>query len=184
LKITGIVGLDLSITGSGVVKYLPQDSCLVYLGTIGTSSKFGSMVRRWDYSIKKILQLITKDDLVFIEDYAFNVTPNKSSIVTLAEMGGIIKYLIWRKTGRTPICVASTTLKKWLSGSGKLSQDDFKMAGYKKYKIEFGTKDEVIAYTLTDFGRNLVALPRNNLLEYEKKMLKDFELKHPLLGVL
>lgn len=186
LDISGVVGLDLSLTGTGVVRFSNNPAEDKVIMTIGTDSKFGPIEERLKFSIKKIIELISPFDIVFIEDYAYSISPRKSSLTTLAELGGIIKYICWRKTGLWPIAVASTSIKKWLSGKGNLKQENFLLEGYKKYKREFRTKDEVVAYTLADFGHCLIGQPlihplMKQLLKREEEQLELFRKKHPEL---
>lgn len=178
-EISGIVGLDLSITGSGVVRYDVIQNKYDYIETIGTKPIYGSIIERLEFSAATIISKIKKDDTVFIEDYAFGVHPGISRLASLAELGGIIKLLVHKKTGRQTIQMASTSIKKWLSGSGKLPHSDFKIAAYKKYNIEFKTKDEVIAYSMVDFGCNLLIGHTRRLFKYEMDVLDNFTKKHP-----
>lgn len=178
-EISGIVGLDLSIAGSGVVRYDVEDKEYDYINTIGTKPNEGSMPERSGKSAKKIMYIIENTDIVFIEDYAYGVKKNESRLVTLAEFGGLIKFLIFKKTQKLSIQIASGTIKKWLSGNGHLPQDDFKIAAYKKYGIEFKTKDEVIAYSMVDFGFHLLFPPERKLFKYEEESIKNFKKKHP-----
>jgi hypothetical protein len=176
--ISGIIGLDLSITGSGVVRYDISEKRYSFISTIGTKPDFGSMLQRFEYSARGIIPIIQKDDIVFIEDYAYGIGKGVSRLASLAELGGIIKFLINRKTKKIPIQVASTSIKKWFSGSGKLPHSDFKIEAYKKYKREFKTKDEVIAYSLADLGYHLLLPPMRELFKYEQDVIKNFKKKH------
>lgn len=178
MNITGVVGLDLSITGSGVVRYGAVSEKFEYIGTLGTKPTYGNIMKRIGFTASSIMSTMFDNDVVFIEDYAYGVRPGASSLATLAELGGVIKFLVYRKTGREAITVASTTIKKWLSGNGKLPQDDFKIAAYKKYKREFNTKDSVVAYSLADFGVNLVYGPIRELYKYELESINNFKKKH------
>ena len=178
-NISGIVGLDLSITGSGFSRWDIRKNCNSKLQTIGTKPNFGFIMERLEYSASIIISGIEKNDIVFIEDYAFGVRPGISRLASLAELGGIIKFLVYRKTGKSTVQVASTTIKKWLSGSGKLPHSDFKIAAYKKYGIDFNTKDEVIAFSVMTFGRYLLKANDRKLLKYEEEVIKNFKKKHP-----
>ena len=178
-NISGIVGLDLSITGSGVARWDCIENCNSNLRTVGTKPSYGLIMERLRYSAMELINIVEKDDIVFIEDYAFGVRPGISRLASLAELGGIIKFLVYRKTGKPTIQVSSTSVKKWLSGSGRLPHSDFKLVAYKKYATEFATKDEVIAYSIVDFGLHLLFPPKRKLFEYEEQVITNFRKKHP-----
>lgn len=174
--ISGVVGLDLSLTCTGVARIQNIHSMVTH--TIKTKSET-PMCERYVNIIEHIIHILRSNDVVFIEDYAYGVAPKKSRLATLGELCGIVKYVVYRYQGRWSIPVASTTIKKWFSGNGKLAQDDFKMASYKKYGIEFGTKDEVVAHALADFGYSVLGLPLSRVLsKTERKMIDVFRAKH------
>jgi hypothetical protein len=178
-EISGIVGLDLSITGSGVCRLATVRSYSgTFTQTIGTKPKDGNMMQRNAASASKIMDIIERNDIVLIENYAFGVKKDTSKLVTLAEFGGLIKFAVYRKTKRLPLLIASGTIKKWLSNNGNLNKEDFKMAAYKKYNIEFATGDEVIAYSMVDFGFHLLFPPKRKLFKYEEESIKNFKKKH------
>lgn len=179
MNISGIVGLDLSITGSGVVRFDASRGRYNVIETVGTKPEDGNMIQRNGSSAATIMSVIERNDIVFIENYAYGVKKNASRLITLAEFGGLIKFAIYKKTKKLAILVSSTPIKKWVSGKGNLPKEDFKLAAYKKYNIDFATGDEVVAYTMVDLGRHLLFPLKRKLFKYEEEVLKNFKKKHP-----
>lgn len=153
-EVSGIVGLDLSLTGTGYARIDLHTGSILYK-TFGTKASFGEINSRYRFIRSNILDLSTPNDLFFIEDYAYSISPKKSSLATLGELGGVIKYSLEEFTGLWPIAIASVSIKKWLS-CGNLKQEDFKLAAFKKYGVECKTKDDVVAHTLADLAYSLL----------------------------
>jgi len=169
----GIVGLDLSLTGTGMVRLANDDHEHWWFGT---SPGCGNITERSFQIADEIRKNSAKGDIFFIEDYAYGISPKKSSLATLAELGGIVKLVLWRWTGKHPTVVGSGVIKKWISGRGDLKKDMIPVAVYKKFKVEFKKHDEFVAYALADFGfhfHNPKARLRP-LLKYEEQVLKKF----------
>ena len=90
----------------------------------------------------------------------------------MSELNGLIKYVLWRKSGRWPEVVNIQTIKKWV---GAVKKDEMRVKVYKKFSKEFRTTDEVDAFALTDFawhvlcmreGKDSLILQRD-LMKYE-----------------
>ena len=156
-----IIGLDLSLTSTGVCVYsITEDS--VVTESIKTSNKNSYMQR-----YKIILDRITEIDhfmvpaaIYFIEGYSFGSFGKSSSMSNLIELGGIIKYDLNNRE-RFYIDVPPTILKKFVTGKGNAKKEDIKLALYKKYHKEFKNSDEADAYALTMFGLKYLALVSN-----------------------
>ena len=145
----GVVGLDLSITSTGIARYDFESGGSVVTFVVGTDAKFGPIWERLYFSLNGILALVSKDDLVLVEGYAFG---SKYNMAALAELGGLVKFSIWRKTGRWPVIVTPHQLKKFAIGVGKGGKEDMKLAAYKHYRKEFATNDECDAFFLARIG--------------------------------
>ena len=166
-----IVGLDLSLTGTGMARL---DESKHETWNFGTKPEAGTRIERSMMIAEKIRANSEKTDLFFIEDYAYSIKPKQSSLVTLGELGGIVKLVLWRWTGRHPTVIGSGTIKKWISGSGVLRKDMIPVAVFKKFKVDLKTHDEHVAYGLADLGLNLSrSKPVRELYKYEVQILKD-----------
>jgi crossover junction endodeoxyribonuclease RuvC len=147
-----VIGLDLSLTSTGIAVYNIIDDNIFTLA-VSTSSKDIYMAR---YS--KILKVIKDIDhfllpvsLFFIEGYSLGSFGKSSAMSNLIELGGIIKYDLASR-GRSYISVPPTTLKKFITGKGNSKKEDIKLALYKKYGQEFKTSDEADAFSLAIMG--------------------------------
>lgn len=171
--VTGVVGLDLSLTSSGVAR-VGEDGVPTDRFAVGSKASDGLTVGdRYKKILSAILQITRPEDLVVVEDYAYNINAKKSSLAQLAELGGLVKFSVWRRTARWPVTVASTTLKKWLTGKGNAQKDDLKLLAFKKYDIAFKTSDEMMAFGLAEIGHRLVFPEVGRVLfKYEKECLK------------
>jgi len=145
-----VVAFDLSLrnTGVGIFRYGWMHST----ASINTE-KIKSYPDRLGAILKQVLIYVNAEDKVVIEDYAFHA--NMNSLTVLAELGGLVKFSLWRKTGSWPTLINPATVKKWITGKGNAKKEDIKLAIYKKYKLEFPNSDEADAFALGDLGWNL-----------------------------
>lgn len=148
--IGGIVGLDLSLNSAGLAKIAADgtDTWSTKAITVGDCPKRPMWVR-YDLVAKAILKEIAVSDVVFIEGYAFG---RRDTLTVLAELGGIVRYMIWRRTRTWPFPIAISTLKKFATGRGSAKKEDIKLALYKKHRLEFKTNDEADALVLAQIG--------------------------------
>ena len=173
-EISGVVGLDLSLTSTGIARITDKH---VSYAVIPTTPKM-SLGERWEKIIWGIRARIDVRDVIFIEDYAWGkAKKNESNVVTLAEISGLVKYIMWKLVKRMPIPVNPSVVKKWATGNHQAHKDDIKLGCYKKYGIEFKTSDEADAYAIADFGwhvcRKLLG-DRRELSKWEEDMLARF----------
>lgn len=150
-KITGIVGVDSAFTHTGVARIDATGGpdmtwCIETVSTDEVLVRYGQIA-------SKVLEIVRKNDVVFIEGYGF---ATKGRIVVLAGTGEIIKFTIWRKTGMEPITVAPSQIKKFISGNHKLPKEDVKLAAYKLFGKDFPTTHEAEAHTLAVIGSVLL----------------------------
>lgn len=166
-----IVGLDLSLTCTGLAFADPVGSEVIVTRAIKTSVTDGDRLDRYTQIAKEIMMHVGWRTIVIIEDFAFGVTSKKSSLATLGELNGIIKLLVWRKTGMKPTLIGPGQWKKFLSDNGQLKQDEFKIRVWKKYKVDLATVDECVAYTLVKMGQAII-LGTDGCTGYELKVLE------------
>ena len=179
---TAIIGLDLSLTSSGVaVKPALADNRKEKVFAIPTTAK-ESIEDRWKKIALGIKHEVRAGDSCFIEDYAYGMPSQRSNLTTLAEVGGIIKFMLLNM-GVPVFPVSPGTLKKWATGKGNAKKEDMKLAVYKKFGREFVTSDEADAFLLADFGNCVLqrdALLQRKLLAYERAALVEYRKKHKL----
>jgi len=176
----GVVGIDLSLTGTGFAR-LSENGSLDVVESFGTKAGFDILPERWRYIVKCLSFHIEPNDLVFIEDYAYGKATgfskggqkSDSSVITLSELGGIVKLFIYGRTNRMPIPVASTTIKAFF-GSGKMKKDMMPTHIYKKLRVDCNTHDEYVALGLAALGWCASGRTpmRGETLAYEAKACK------------
>lgn len=161
-----VIGLDLSLNSTGLCV---MDATTVMTKTI-TPDKTQPMNMRVNDILKEILAHVDSESVVFIEDYAYASFPGSSSVTILAEINGVIKHALWSKF--IPYhTIPPTTIKKFLTGSGKAKKEDMKLKGYIKYNREFRTSDEVDAYVLAEMGALMCKLRDRTLSMMEDELL-------------
>lgn len=163
-----IIGLDLSLNSTGVCVMTPDS---VYTETI-TPDKNQALDNRVNDILRAILMHVDKESITMIEDYAYASFPGSSSVTKLAEINGVVKHDLWSKF--IPyFTIAPTTIKKFLTGSGKAKKEDMKLKGYIKYGREFKTSDEVDAYVLAEIGALVFGVRNRTLSMAEEKIINQ-----------
>ena len=106
------IGLDLSLTGTGLVVY--ADSSVIKRLLIHTEKSQGALHQRISYIAGTVGELVRQyePDLVGIEGYAFD---KKFGGETLAELAGVVKHYLYHED--TPwATVPPLSLKKFALG--------------------------------------------------------------------
>lgn len=167
--IGSVVGLDISLRRSGASIFYPDGSFMTKGISVDPSLDYPIRLRAM---VRGIFNCVAPGDRVFIESYAFSA--NMNSLTVLAEVTGIIKYVIWNFQKTWPVAIPPSTIKKWTTGKGNAKKEDIKLALYKKYGLEFETSDEADAYALGDLGWHLVYpdRPRRKLIGVERDILQ------------
>lgn len=180
-KVTGIVGLDLSLTSTGFARISnPPDGNFV--NSAITVPKDLPRTERLMLIATEILEKTQPNDIFFIEDYAYGSQKGANSLPLLGELGGVIKLLLWRRAGHHHFPVAIGTWKKFLCNNGALKKDEFKLQVYKKHSVECKTNDEAAAVALADFGHCLFGAKERKLTKYEQVVITKYKKDHlPLL---
>lgn len=180
-----IVGLDLSLTGTGMVRIDKKGK--VKSLNIGTKPIDGTKLERYRKIILRIIEESSKYDTFFIEDYAYNAGRGKNSghrLVDLGELGSVVKTYLWRLVGVEPFSIPQATLCRWFNkGKGSCKKDMKPVAIMKSFDISFDSHDEYIAYAVADFGWHLMGLPvikrksirKDGLLKFESNILADIQ---------
>lgn len=160
-----VAGFDLSLTGTGV--------CILGPGVL-VPARFGMEIDRSNVALdveKELLERIiwisnhclwlidkNKVDVVGVEDYSFGSfikktkegkSTSSASITGLAELNGVVKTDLWRKSGkiamRLPVKTARATTfgKGW--GNKKKDEIIFEL---QKRKVFFRSEDECDAFVV------------------------------------
>lgn len=171
------VGLDLSLTKTGFV--IVNDKGLVLASKIIKSKPCGERpideTRRIVKIAEDIMQMIdmtipNKDpSIVCIEGLAFSVK-NTSSLVQLAGLNYIVRILLDQFKWKF-IIEAPTSLKKFITGSGKGDKDMMMMAIYKHYGFEAIDNNVGDAYALAVCGLAVLDSPLKPLTKPQKEVV-------------
>lgn len=141
-----VMGIDISTkTGVGVV----DDNLRVLLGEQVTFAK----LRGWERAsaiAARVMELHAEyqPDLIVIENYGF---ANANSLVTLVEVGTIIRYFLWQE-GLPYIDVPPNSLKKFVTGKGQAKKEEIMMYVLKRWDYTSKTNDIADAVGLGMFG--------------------------------
>lgn len=120
-----ILGIDQSLTGTGLAVIecqlgtKPNHSSVLYTNTVETKNL--SDMQRIDYIVSHVLKIVDQFTpvLIVMENYAFGA---KGRLAHLGELGGAIKYELYKK-GFTVRVVAPNTLKKFITGFGDANKE-------------------------------------------------------------
>ena len=163
-----VLGLDVSLTGTGWCK-TGQDTTMWNSGVIETKGMLGH--ERKQFILDNIKTKLDKNMLVIIEGYSF--ASKGSSIIQIAEMGGIIRHYLFQN-GYKYIEIAPTTLKKYATGKGNTDKALVLKEVYKNWKMDFFDDNECDAFVLGAIGKEL--LESNDFLKaYQKEVIKQIK---------
>jgi crossover junction endodeoxyribonuclease RuvC len=166
-----IVGLDLSLTSTGVAVLLTnrgEESTRVI-----KSKKFGP--ERLAQIRNEIITEIIPCDFVVIENYSFG--SRGRSIFSTGELGGVIRVLLWENK-ISYLEVAPSQVKKYCAGSGKAEKDQMIHHVYKRWGKECATSDEADAYTLAMIGVEWHCLDNSKLPKFQQEVLAELRKKY------
>jgi crossover junction endodeoxyribonuclease RuvC len=89
-----------------------------------------------------------KPEIVVLEGYGY---ANTNSLVTLVEIGTVIRYFL-RQEGFPFITVAPAQLKKFVLGKGVGKKDEVRLGVFKRWGFEHKSDDVVDAFGLSAIG--------------------------------
>lgn len=151
------LGLDLSLTGTGVV--ILTDGKLVKQVLI-KSKPVGDKPVDELKRIEKIVDEIHKAtcsltiDIAVIENLAFGVR-NATSLTQLAGLNYFVRSMCL-VTGIPFVLVAPTSLKKYVTGNGAAKKDAMLMETFKRWGVTMLNDNECDAYGLSQLGLALM----------------------------
>jgi len=170
-----ILGLDLSLTGSGVV-LLNEDNIeleLLIKSKPPEEKNNLSEIERISKIKDKIISVIKehKPDLVSIEGMAFMVR-NATSLTQLSFLNYSIREYLWKNNIKFLI-VSPKSLKKFITGNGNADKEEMMMTLFSKYHIV--TTDDNIsdACALGIVGRTL--LNKSAVNDKEKEVIETLK---------
>ena len=168
-----VVGLDLSLTGTGLAI---KDAQGVRVETIKTLPKdFPNDLSRLIHIRDAILsKMPDRVDMVAIEDFFAGVNP--ASAIKIAMLGTVIRMALYEKGVKFTLC-APTSLKKFILGKGVGEKSLILREVYKKYpEIEVKNDNEADSVVLCHLAESLhlkrLGIKQESLLKPQEEVLK------------
>lgn len=168
-----VMGIDPSLASLGLA--YRGERGVVTAHALGHKTKKGQdrLVFMRDI-VSRYLDLVAPE-LVAFEGYAIGFNnKNSNNILNLAELGGILKLLIFER-GIDILLVPPTSLKLFATGKGNADKDKVRVAIQSDLQVSFSTSDQYDAAGLLVMGEahlNPVrSLPRDRR-HYKHKALK------------
>lgn len=163
------LGLDLS-TKSGIIGLragiTPADHPeVIYARQLNAKLKGLERTSEIAAGVLEAVSEVGPDEIV-IEDYAFGVKPNKSALVTLVEIGTIVRYFL-RQHGYAYCTATTNQVKKFATGQGNAAKDQVMMGIFKRFGFEAPTSDQADAFALAGIGllwRGALQMPKSHLV--------------------
>lgn len=149
-----ILGLDLSLTGTGWCRHLELGYST---GLIETDKMEG--LDRMDYILNQIVNQVgtenRKELLVVLEDFSF--ASKGASLFQIAGLGYIVRHWLWKNS--VAFClVPPTLLKKYVTGAGNSDKSVMLKELYKRWHVDFNDDNIGDAYGLSRIGRALIGM--------------------------
>lgn len=169
LQVNRVVGLDLSLTGTGWCDHLASGYST---GLIDTDKMEG--LARIDYILKQIQNRIGTDFtkvLVVVEDFSF--ASKGSSLFQIAGLGYIIRHWLWSQGIQFKL-VPPTVLKKFVTGTGNSDKSVMLKELYKRWLVDFNDDNIGDAYGLSRIGMALVGWD-TELTKFQEAALEQLE---------
>ena len=143
-----VVGLDLSLTGTGVAR------------ADGTTETLKTSLRgmpRVSWLVNEIITRAVDDraDVVVTEDC---IAMRNGSVVPLAMLHGAVRLRLFHCDLPT-VVLAPATLKKFATGKGNAPKPDMRMALYKRTEIDLPDDNQDDAWWLRAAGRQWYGAP-------------------------
>lgn len=153
-----IAAFDLSLTQTG---YAVASGGETRHGTIRPTEKG---MERLSRIRGRVLELSAGADLVVLEGYSFGA--KGSAFLSLAEMGGVVRYALWN-AGRPFVEIPPATLKKFATGKGTAPKEEMLAAAIRRLEYSGANHNEADALWLLTaglhaFGASRVELPATN----------------------
>jgi crossover junction endodeoxyribonuclease RuvC len=137
-----ILGLDLSLTGTGVA-LATGSTC-----TLSTQLRGVERLRQLRSVIRDFVE--TPDgnvDVVAIEGYSMGTARQSSHAHALGELGGVIRLMLW-DLGVPFVEIPPASAKRYATGKGNANKNEMLLAAAKRLGYEGSSNDEADALWL------------------------------------
>lgn len=164
-----ILALDNSLTATGyATNYLKGQASF---GVLNPHKNLGKGMARLNWIATTVEGLAQSADVVVMEGYSY--ASKGRSILSIAELGGVIRWMIW-VMGTPYTEVAPGTLKKFATGSGNAGKDEMLAASIRRLGYEGHDNNEADALWLLQMALHhykqdgAISLPKAQLESLEK----------------
>lgn len=174
IKNSCIIGLDLSLTGTGVI-ILKEGKldCEQLIKSKPTSDKsYLAETRRLMKIRDQIAEIVDakKPTLAVIEGMAFSIR-STTALTQLSGINYMVREMLIKKD--VPfIIVAPTSLKKFITGSGAAKKDVILLEIFKRYGISFSDDNLGDAFILSRCGLALMGEEEEKLTLKQQEVIK------------
>lgn len=169
---SSIIGLDLSLTQSGVA--VLRDGRLAYSRAINPKRGGVQRLLEIEGAVNQVLALEEEHDLrlVVLEGYAFARGHQSHQ---MGELGGVVRRMLYVR-GTPWVEVAPSAVKKFCTGKGNAQKDLILQQVLKRWGMEFRTSDEADAFVLAKIGQALLG-DRAGLTAFQTEVVRELEKK-------
>jgi crossover junction endodeoxyribonuclease RuvC len=134
-----ILGLDLSLTRTGYAR--PDGTHGVLVPPKGKDRG----LPRIDWIMRRALEMAMEADVTVLEGFSYG--SKGSSILDIAQMGGVVRWAMWRK-GVVVVELSPSTLKKFATGKGNAPKDQVLAAAIRRLGYQGHDNNEADALFL------------------------------------
>ena len=161
-------GLDLSLTGSGVV-VIGEDYSILHKCKLHVDALKSERLYLLEGLLLKILEDFPKVDMACIESPAYN---DKGKLFEIGEWNGVVKLNLFKR-GIPYIVAAPSQLKKYVLGVGDVeaTKDLIILDVFKKFGVEIRENNIADAYVLSRIAHDYVIGDNSELKTYQKEVL-------------
>ena len=161
------VGLDISVTGTGLV-VLDRQLQITTAECIKSKPQ-DDWYARVNNIVSRVFSHIPDPVLcaVFVEDYAYAA---KGQVFNIAELSGIIKFRLWHDAYPF-LRIPPTSLKKFTTATGTAPKELMMKEVYKRYGVDFNDNNVADAYALARMGYAITM--QVNVPQYQKDAIKN-----------
>jgi Holliday junction resolvasome RuvABC endonuclease subunit len=168
-----VIGLDLSLTATGVCWVQPGDS-EPDLFTIKTSPK-DCVGKRLNVVLEKLIDLdVDNSDgpitHAVVEDLPFNARAAGQT----GMVHGVVRHFLWNHFVSV-VTVPPATLKVWATGKGNATKPDMRMEAFKRLDVEERDDNRVDALWLWTLGAHLLGDPVLSLPQSHTRALDKLD---------
>lgn len=162
MSVATVIGIDPSLTGTGVI-VLDTQGTLVHKSVVSSSPSGGMVFDRMQRIEKMVTQIKAivfefKPNLICIEGYSLG--SNMPGVSDRVEYGGLLRYVLTRNW--KVIEVNPLSLKKWATGRGAGDKTALIAAMTARYGVQFGSSDEYDAYALARLALQIAGFEKPN----------------------